>query len=137
MIAPDDALPLDDAPTELLERLGSLWLWLGRPEEARQAFGRIKIETKRQSLLAACWIVTNNMDEATKLLDEAAGINPNLDSADETSFSVLTIKARLSMEKGDLNASRSAMQALERITKSGSQADFLDRLRKNLPKPAS
>ena len=130
----NQALPQDDAPTELLERLGSLWLWLGRPEEARQAFGRIKIEPKRQSLLAACWIVTNNMQEASKFLDEAAVMNARPESVDEIGFTVLAIKARLAMEKGDLKTARSVVEGLARVVKTGSQADVLERLRRNLPK---
>ena len=130
----NQALPQDDAPTELLERLGSLWLWLGRPEDARQAFGRIKIEPKRQSLLAACWIVTNNMQEASKFLDEAAVMNTRPESVDEIGFTVLAIKARLAMEKGDLKTARSVVEGLARVVKTGSQADVLERLRRNLPK---
>jgi len=130
----NQALPEDDAPTELLERLGSLWLWLGRPEDARQAFGRIKIEPKRQSLLAACWIVTNNMQEASKFLDEATGVNSSPESVNEIGFAVLAIKARLAMEKGDLKTARSVVEGLSRIVKTGSQADVLERLRRNLPK---
>ena len=74
------------------------------------------------------------MQEASKFLDEATGVNSRPESEDEIGFTVLAIKARLAMEKGDLKTARSVVDGLARVVKTGSQADVLERLRRNLPK---
>jgi hypothetical protein len=38
------------------------------------------------------------------------------------------------MEKGDLKTARAVVDGLARVVKTGSQADVLERLRRNLPK---
>ena len=129
------SLPLDDAPTELLDELGSLWLWLGRPEDARQAFGRIKIEPLRQSRLAACWIATNHRQEALKLLDEAAAFKPTSGAENSGTFlEVIVLKTRLAMESGNLDSAKSGIRLLDEIPKTGPNADLVERLKKSFPR---
>jgi hypothetical protein len=124
------ALPVDDPPQELLEKLGALWLWLGEPEEARLAFGKIKAEPRRQLLLAAGWMAASQTDEAMKLLEEATG---KLSAEPDLAFAIALLQITNHLEQGNLPATRTDLAKLKTLAKTPAQQDLLQRLIRQLP----
>lgn len=127
------ALPATDAPAELLEKLGALRLWLGQPEEARAAFGKIREEPRRQLLLACGWVVANQPEEALKLLDDGAAQKAENEADKLDLFAISAMKSQLTMEKGDESKARAELGVLGKRATTAAQFDLVERLRKQLP----
>lgn len=127
------SIPAEGAPTVLLEKLGGLWLWLGRPEEARKAFERIRDEPVRQTLLAVCWMVQNETEQALSLLNQAEQVVNQTDAGSDLTFTVKSLLTLIQMESGNLGQSQKSFDALSAIAKSSQQLDTVNLLRRFLP----
>ncbi|MFM7131504.1 MAG: tetratricopeptide repeat protein [bacterium] len=125
----DNSLPQEESPTDLLQTLGGLWLWQGEPEKARQAFVRIRAEPMRQTLLACAWIVENQPDEATALLEEARRYNNKQSVSAELHFAILSLLTGQAMESGNLGKSKTEIQLLQQSAISPRQRDVVARYR--------
>ena len=127
------ALPVDDPPQELLEKLGALWLWLGQPEEARLAFGKIKAEPRRQLLLACGWLAAGQKAEAMKLLEEATGKLTGDAGQADLAFATALVRCTNLLEQGDEPAGRKELAKLKTLAKTPAQRDLLERLGRQVP----
>lgn len=127
------SLPVESAPTELLEKLGGLWLWLGEPDHARKAYDRIRDEPKRQTLLAVCWLIQNDAKQAMDLLQQANQSESAKKTNSELGFTIKSLITLIEMESGELAAAQKHFAELTALAKSPKQQDTINVLRRFLP----